>query len=94
MLDLAEAGEIPADWLGEYEAPLPGTPEIVEAFWELSSDRQIGFGVGPIPAGSIARYAEMFGYDLDEQEQLRRLIRAMDNAYLKSKAEQQKASQS
>lgn len=37
------------------------------AFWELNSDRQIGFSKvpGPIPFVSIASYAAIYGIDGD-----------------------------
>ena len=43
-------------------------------FFELSTDRQIGMAVGPIPAASIERQGRC--------ELFRRVIRAMDRVYL------------
>jgi hypothetical protein len=92
MAEMVEAGEIPASWLGDYEPPLPGSRDLFEAFWELSTDRDVGFGYGEIPASAIDRYARRHGFDdPDEFEMLRRAIRAMDREYLKHKAEQMKA---
>lgn len=53
---------------------LPGYEEWFTAFYELSTDRQIGMAVGPIPAASIDRHG---GGAL-----FRRVIRAMDRVYL------------
>lgn len=53
------------------------------AFGELSSDRQIGMGQGPIPHSSIANYA-LRGSGL-EVEFFLPIIRAMDRAYLSHK---------
>lgn len=63
---------------------LPGGREILDAFFELSTDRQLGFSEGPIPFTAIDAYARRVGVDgLDEFMQLRRLIRALDAQYLK-----------
>ena len=53
---------------------LPGYEDWYRAFHELSTDRQIGMAVGPIPAASIDRHG---GCGL-----FRRVIRAMDRVYL------------
>ena len=58
------------------------------AFWELSSDRSVGFGVGPIPFTAIARYADRYGVgERDAFERFLELIRGMDAAYLKDTEE-------
>jgi len=63
---------------------LPGGREILDAFFELSTDRQLGFSEGPIPFTALDAYARRIGIDgLDEFMQLRRLIRALDREYLK-----------
>lgn len=55
-----------------------------KAFWEISSDRQIGFGVvGPIHFTSRDRYATRYGIDgVDEFDRFSALIRAMDDVFL------------
>lgn len=59
------------------------------AFWELSTDRQIGFGIGPLPWSAIDRYAGRFGIDdPDEFDRFKRLMRAMDRAFLGWRGEQ------
>lgn len=62
-------------------------PEILEGFggwyedfWRLSTERQIGFGVGPIPASAIDRHVSGWGYE--DIETFEACIRAMDGAYL------------
>lgn len=58
------------------------------AFSDLSSDRQVGFGIGPIPWTAIDRYAERRQIDdTDEYDRFLRLIRAMDRAFLDWHAE-------
>ena len=61
---------------------LPGADVWLSAFWELSTDRQIGMAAGPIPAASIARHTA--GWADVEAEGFRRCIRAMDRAYLEA----------
>jgi hypothetical protein len=52
------------------------------AFNELSSERQIGMGLGPIPLSAIRRYAEEWELDGDEYEVFYSIIRKMDIKYL------------
>ncbi|WP_293921155.1 phage tail assembly chaperone [Sphingobium sp. UBA5915] len=51
-----------------------------EDFWQLSTERQIGFGEGPIPASAIDRHTEGWGYEDADMFQV--CIREMDRAYL------------
>lgn len=51
-----------------------------EDFWRLSTERQIGFGVGPIPASAIDRHTE--GWVAEDAEMFETVIRAMDEVYL------------
>ena len=53
---------------------LPGYEDWYRAFHELSTDRQIGMAVGPIPAAAIDRHGGGAFF--------RRVIRAMDRVYL------------
>lgn len=53
------------------------------AFYELTTDRAVGFAVGPIPFAAIDAYARRYGVDdRDEFDRLRDLVRAADEAYL------------
>lgn len=51
-----------------------------EDFWRLSTNRQIGFGVGPIPASAIDRHTE--GWVAEDAEMFEFCIREMDGVYL------------
>jgi hypothetical protein len=62
---------------------------LFEAFSELSTDRQIGMGEGPIPWSSVVAYAEMYGYC---PVTLSYIIRRVDEAYLKLRAPKDKDS--
>lgn len=68
--------------------PAPHLTFYWNAFYNLSSDRQRGFGAGPIPWSSIDRYAIRYQVDQPEQFELFvRLVRAMDSVFLKDAAE-------
>jgi len=59
-----------------------------QAFWELNSDRAIGFAAGRIPFSAIDSYASRYGiHDIDAFDRFRTLIRAMEGA----RAEHQEA---
>jgi hypothetical protein len=51
------------------------------AFWELSTERQIGMGMGPIPWSKIRSYFAEDGFCGGDLEWATALIRKMDNAY-------------
>lgn len=53
------------------------------AFWDLSTDRQIGMAAGPIMWTSISRYAPSTGLGM---QVFSSIIRAMDDAYLGHKS--------
>lgn len=56
---------------------------VYRAFWELSTDRQVGMGLGGIPWSSINAYAERYGIaSIDDFDHFASLIRATDAAYL------------
>lgn len=54
------------------------------AFHHLSTCRQIGMGLGPIPWTAVEHYATAKRYDDEHRQKLHVHISAMDNAYLKS----------
>lgn len=59
----------------------PGLGEWYEAFFELSTDRQIGMAMGPLPASSIDRYIAGAGLDHDDADMFRACMRAMDDLF-------------
>ncbi|ESQ83256.1 hypothetical protein AEAC466_13470 [Asticcacaulis sp. AC466] len=64
-------------------ALLPGANQFLQAFWEVSHDRPVGFGVGPVPFGAIDRWARRYGIDdADDFDDLVGAIRVMDGVYL------------
>lgn len=54
----------------------------LNAFFELDSERQVGFSILPIPWRSIVNYAQVYGLDDEQQEDLIFLVRKMDNAHI------------
>lgn len=75
-------------------APLPEwyreEPEISEealfyitAFWELSSCRDFGYSIGPIPWTAIISYAREVGLDSSMRPVFSAVIRELDEAYLR-----------
>lgn len=56
---------------------------VLEAFLDLTSSRQIGWGIGPIPVSEVTAYCDLVGMaDPVSRIEFLRLIRAMDNASL------------
>ncbi len=62
---------------------------LVDAFCSITSSRQVGFGLGPIPLSEIKTYVELFPIP-EDLETFVRLLRTMDNEYLAAMAEKQK----
>lgn len=52
------------------------------AYWELTSCRASGWGIGPIPWSAILEYARFFEFSEEQEEDLLYYVRMMDNAYL------------
>lgn len=50
----------------------------LQAFFVLESERQIGFGVAPIPITKIIQYAEYLGYTKDTMQDFVEIIRQLD----------------
>lgn len=66
---------------------LPGAMEWLEAFFELSSDRQVGMAAGPLPASSIDRWVDTGRVSKSEEKFFRRAMRRADEEYRKASAE-------
>lgn len=87
----AERGKDLPDWYMNEPPALPGDQFYLEAFDELSSCRQIGMSVGPIPYDKIVWYSrEILGFDEDSTSVFKSIIRELDNVYLKWAADQNK----
>lgn len=65
----------------------------IRAFWELSSCRDFGQFVGPIPWDKIILYGERKGLDSDMINVLEVVIRELDEVYLRDLREQRRSEQ-
>ena len=61
---------------------IPGLSLYFNAFFDLTTNRQLGMSLGPIPFNSIIQYGEYYQFNSDEMFDLIYFIREMDNAYL------------
>lgn len=62
---------------------MPGTAQAWEAFWHLTTDRQTGMALGPIPWSAIDRYATRHAIDdPDDFDEFVELVMTLDQAYL------------
>ncbi len=59
---------------------------IWDAFWELSSERQIGMGLGPIPYRAVRAFANDHGVFGDHFDHFKMVIRLLDGEYLTRQA--------
>lgn len=57
-----------------------------QAFCDCSADRQIGFGVGPIPFSSLCLWCSIHGIDGADRAYLIELVSAVDRDYLEAVA--------
>lgn len=57
-----------------------------DAFYDLSTDRQLGMAAGPIPDTSLRRYTD--GWPDDDADAFKVCMRAMDAAFLEQPGEQ------
>lgn len=61
-----------------------------DAFHELSSERQVGMSLGPIPFSSILNWANYMGFTPSETRALVYVMRQMDGYFLSSIEEKRK----
>lgn len=87
----ADGRNVPA--LNNRPIPLPYAQIFLDAFWELSNSRRVGFeGVGPIPMSEVWAYAKLKEWDTSiERFELEFYIRACDNSYLEALARKRKS---
>jgi hypothetical protein len=82
-------GKLPAWFLNEPET-VPGDEFYIKAFFHLSSTRDFGFSMGPIPWTAILRYGEYYGLDRLRMDAFFRIIRSLDEFYTEHLKEEQK----
>ena len=78
------------EWYSEEPALIRGDEFYLRAFWELSSERQFGHAIGPIPWSKIVEFGERAGLDYAMGQVFVRVIRELDEAYLEWQRTQQK----
>lgn len=83
-------GKVP-DWWDKCPPMVRGDDFYIRAFWELSSCRDFGMGVGPIPWHRIIQYGERKGLDRGMMEVFERVVRELDEVYLKDLNESSKS---
>jgi hypothetical protein len=69
---------------------MPGLDIFLQAFWDLSTCRQMGMGLGPIPWTATREYVTILGGSEEFQEDFHYLIRRIDSAYLQWASENTK----
>jgi len=80
---MEERGRSVPAWFNEEPALLPGDEFYMDSFWELSTCREVGMGMGPIPWDKIIMYSSYFQLEPDIRNVFVLTIRAMDTVYLK-----------
>lgn len=68
----------------------PGLDYYLEVYLDLCSDKDVGFGEGPIPWTSLDKYARRYNIEGEEFERLVQLIRIVDSELLKTKQKKAK----
>lgn len=76
------------EWARDRPQIAHGDEWYINAFWELSSTRAVGFSPGPIPWHHIVAYASRAGLSESMITLAVRVIRALDTAYLKWQQDQ------
>ena len=95
---MARKGKQLPDWIQDAPELLPSEVFYMQAFWELSTTRQVGMAPGPIPWTATQKYTEVHGLDNQAAALMHRVVRALDGAYLgyqekERKKEQERAEQ-
>ncbi len=78
---LIERGGPAPSWLDEEPFSLTGDAFYMQAFWDLSTERQLGFTVGPIPESAIQRYPGVECMSPAMIVLFKTVIRSMDQTY-------------
>lgn len=78
-----ELGIKPPSWYDDEPDLAPWHDFFCREFWELSTERFLGFTIGPIPVSKIEERAERHGFDSAMVVIYKALIRVQDNRYMK-----------
>lgn len=77
-----EKGRQPPDWFMQDLALGPMEEFYIREFFNLSTERQIGMSIGPIPFSKIEERGKKVGLEPDVQMVFEYVMRSMDSAYL------------
>lgn len=82
---------IPKKFAEAPEVPM-GLELYLGAFWDLSTCRQYGFGISPIPFTAIMDYAQAYEFSEDQTEDLVYYTKVLDKVYIEQKQRESKSS--
>jgi hypothetical protein len=84
----ARSGRLP-DWFLDEPEVTRSEDAVIDAFFDLSTCRDVGMGIGPIPWDSIAAYADRSGFGTPAVfSGFVMAIRILDEAYVSWRASQ------
>ncbi len=78
---LAKGRKLP-EWVNKENNASTAELFYIKAFWDLSTCRSFGMGIGPIPWTAIKLYSESKQLDLENEECFIYVIRQMDESYI------------
>lgn len=81
------------EWFLREPIPRESTRSYLTAFWELSTERQVGQVLGPIPESRVREHGIRVGLQGGSMELFRSVIRALDGAYLEHATRRRKAAE-
>lgn len=82
MLQCLRSGDPIPDAIQNAPDLLPGLALFFNAYWEVQSDRPVGFEPGRIPWSTAVKYAEMHGFSEDQRDDLIYHFGQMDEVFL------------
>lgn len=82
VVQKAARGAPVPQWFMDEPIASDGMLILSEAFWELTTERQVGMALGEIPGSQIVAYAERKGVSAAMMGLFKDAIRAMDDTYL------------
>ena len=55
---------------------------LISSFYDLSTDRSMGMGIGPIPYSAIIRFITYWDLEQESADLLIEVVKAMDSLYM------------
>lgn len=91
MKALLERNQPLPRWVEDCPDLGPGEELFLQAFFELSTERAIGWATGPIPNSKMVEWGERAGLDSTTMRLFTRVLKTMDDAYLTWANQERKA---